>query len=428
MTLRRPRSSSVAKLLLVAAPWMLSGSLLAQTLARPGWVGSGLTVSVWWRHAVVYALDPRAFHDSDGNGVGDLPGVATKLDYLRSLGVDAVLLQNVQPAGTQGIDPAIGTMQDFTALLNEASRHGVRVLVEIQPVKTGEDVTGAARFWLNQGTAGLALAPGGDADSRQAQIKQIRTAESSYIGERIVIGEQDAASPAKGRDAAQMVLDPLLPADSPVNAATMRAALAKHDADTNGPVKLRSIWAGDGTHDDKAGKALATVLFSGDGGVLVRSGEELSKVATPSSPIAWGVEVDSDAKLVKGKPLPVVSSDDVVAQEKDPQSVLNWFKQMGIYAHGTRPGTDVQVDQDAAHALVWVRRPPVPSLKTPPVVTICNLSDEPLKLSLKDDMAKLRLKGNFLLKIQRTYDAMGALNLDSILLPPYAVFIGELRY
>lgn len=396
----------------------------AQQLARPGWVGSGLTVTVWWRHAVVYALDPRAFRDSDGNGVGDLPGVVTKLDYLRSLGVDAVLLQNVQPAGTQGIDPAIGTMQDFTTLLNEASRRGLRVLVEIQPVKAGEDVTGAARFWLSQGVAGLGLAPGGDAASRQEQIKQIRTAESSYIGERIVIGEQDAGSPAKGRDAAQMVLDPLLPADSPVNAATMRAALAKHDADANGPVKLRSIWAGDGTHDDKAGKALATVLFSGEGGVLVRSGEELGKVATPGAPIAWGIEAAPDAKA---KATPAVS-DDVVAQEKDPQSVLSWFKLMGIYAHGSRPGTDVLVDQDAANALVWVRRPPVPSLKTPPVVTICNLSGEPLKLSLKDDMAKLRLRGSFLRKVERTYDAMGALNLDTISLPPYAVFIGELLY
>ena len=405
----------------------------AQTLARPGWAGSGLTVTTWWRHAVVYALDPRGFRDSNGDGVGDLRGVIERLDYLRSLGVDAVLLENVQPVGTQAVDPAIGTMADFTTLLDQASRRGVRVVIEIQPGKPGEDLTGAARFWLSQGVAGIALAPGGDADSRLTEIKQIRAAESSYIGERIVIGEQDVASSAKGKDAAQLVLDPLLPADSPVNAAAIRAALARRDADVNGPVRLRAIWAGDGAHDDKAAKALATVLFSGEGGVLVRSGEELGKVAKAGAPIDWGVEAPPPAKPVAGKAsaASAVAGDDVLAQEKDSNSVLNWFKLMSVLAHsnGTvRSGTDLLVDQDAVNALVWVRRPPVPSLQTPPVVTICNLSGEVLKMSLKDDMQKLRLKGSFLRKIQRTDDAMGALNLGTISLPGYAVFIGELRY
>ena len=63
----------------------------AQTLARPGWVGSGLSSQAWWQSAVIYRVQPQSFQDSDGDGVGDLRGLAQRLDYLQSIGVDAVL-------------------------------------------------------------------------------------------------------------------------------------------------------------------------------------------------------------------------------------------------------------------------------------------------------------------------------------------------
>src|ERR1700722_1294507 len=70
----------------------------AQTLARPGWVGSGISTDAWWKHLVLYEIDARTFPSSTGNGTGDLKGIPQRLDYLRSLGVDAILLDSLAPA------------------------------------------------------------------------------------------------------------------------------------------------------------------------------------------------------------------------------------------------------------------------------------------------------------------------------------------
>lgn len=105
-----------------------------QTLARPGWVGSGMTASVWWKHAVVYAVD---LHTGDG-----LKGVIARMDAMQSLGVDAVLLSGLQSGTDAGIDPAAGTMDDFDAVLREASNRSLRVLVELKPKTSSVDVSG----------------------------------------------------------------------------------------------------------------------------------------------------------------------------------------------------------------------------------------------------------------------------------------------
>src|ERR1700736_4780463 len=97
---------------------------LAQTLARPGWVGSGMTPNVWWRHAILYAVDTSASDE------GGLRAVSARMDALQALGVDAVLLRGLEP-GT-GIDAAAtgggaGAMDDFDEVLRQGSRHSVRV-------------------------------------------------------------------------------------------------------------------------------------------------------------------------------------------------------------------------------------------------------------------------------------------------------------
>ena len=83
--LRRPTSLLIASLL-------LANAASAQVLARPGWAGSGVTVETWWHRAVFYRLDPATFQDSNGDGRGDLAGVAQRLNYLQSLGADAIIL------------------------------------------------------------------------------------------------------------------------------------------------------------------------------------------------------------------------------------------------------------------------------------------------------------------------------------------------
>src|SRR3954462_6737166 len=81
----------------------------------------------WWKEAVVYQIYPRSFKDADGDGGGDLKGIASKLDYIKSLGVDVVWLNPVyaSPNADNGYDISdyrnimkeFGTMQDFDSLL-----------------------------------------------------------------------------------------------------------------------------------------------------------------------------------------------------------------------------------------------------------------------------------------------------------------------
>ncbi|MEU9499872.1 alpha-amylase family glycosyl hydrolase [Streptomyces sp. NPDC048196] len=97
----------------------------------------------WWRQAVVYQVYPRSFADSDGDGIGDLPGVTSRLGHLADLGVDAVWLSPFYPseladggydvADYRDVDPRLGTLDDFDALVTEAHRLGLKVMVDIVP-------------------------------------------------------------------------------------------------------------------------------------------------------------------------------------------------------------------------------------------------------------------------------------------------------
>jgi alpha-glucosidase len=94
----------------------------------------------WWRGAVIYQVYPRSFADSDGDGTGDLPGLVDKLDYIASLGVDAIWVSPFyrSPMADFGydisdyrdVDPVFGTLADFDRLLAESHRRGLRVIVD----------------------------------------------------------------------------------------------------------------------------------------------------------------------------------------------------------------------------------------------------------------------------------------------------------
>ena len=104
------------------------------------WQGGGMTQFPWWRGAVVYQVYIRSFFDSDGDGQGDLPGVEAKLDYIKSLGVDAIWLSPIHPspnldwgydiADYDGVQHDYGARADFEFLLNAAHHRGIRVLLD----------------------------------------------------------------------------------------------------------------------------------------------------------------------------------------------------------------------------------------------------------------------------------------------------------
>ncbi|PXA92284.1 glucohydrolase [Nostoc sp. 3335mG] len=95
----------------------------------------------WWNHAVIYEIYPRSFQDSDGDGIGDLRGITSRLDYLQSLGLDAIWITpffkspnadfGYDVSDYTAIDPQYGTMADWDTLVAEARKRGVRVLVDL---------------------------------------------------------------------------------------------------------------------------------------------------------------------------------------------------------------------------------------------------------------------------------------------------------
>jgi len=94
----------------------------------------------WWQHAVFYEIYPRSFADSNNDGIGDLNGIASKLDYLKDLGVDAIWITPCFPSPQvdfgydvsdyEAIDPMYGTMKDFDRLVSEGKKRNIRIILD----------------------------------------------------------------------------------------------------------------------------------------------------------------------------------------------------------------------------------------------------------------------------------------------------------
>ena len=95
----------------------------------------------WWHDKVAYQIYPKSFYDSNGDGIGDLPGIISKLDYLKDLGVDIVWLSPIykSPLADEGydiadyysIDPRFGTMEDMERLIEEAKKRDMYILMDL---------------------------------------------------------------------------------------------------------------------------------------------------------------------------------------------------------------------------------------------------------------------------------------------------------
>ena len=104
-------------------------------------INAGGNMSEWWKNAVIYQIYPRSFMDSDGDGMGDIPGIEKRLDYLKDLGIDIIWLSPVykSPNVDNGYDISdyrdiqeeFGTLADMEHLIGEIHRRGMRILMDL---------------------------------------------------------------------------------------------------------------------------------------------------------------------------------------------------------------------------------------------------------------------------------------------------------
>ncbi len=121
-------------------PWNSSASDARDYDVRRKVLGMRMTMANWWRGAVIYQIYPRSFLDTDGDGVGDLPGIVERLDYVASLGVDAIWVSpffkspmadfGYDIADYRDVDPLFGTLADFDRLLAKAHGLGIKVMID----------------------------------------------------------------------------------------------------------------------------------------------------------------------------------------------------------------------------------------------------------------------------------------------------------
>ncbi|GAA4141965.1 glycoside hydrolase family 13 protein [Actinomadura keratinilytica] len=126
------------------------------------------TATAWWRDAVIYQVYVRSFADGDGDGIGDLPGIRSRLPYLAGLGVDALWITpfyaspmadfGYDVADHRDVDPVFGTLDDARALVGEAHELGLRVIVDVVPNHTSD-----RHAWFQEA---LAAGPGSPARDR----------------------------------------------------------------------------------------------------------------------------------------------------------------------------------------------------------------------------------------------------------------------
>jgi len=118
----------------------------------------------WWNHAVIYQIYPRSFADANGDGVGDIPGIMSKLPHIADLGVDAIWLSPfyTSPQKDAGydvadycsVDPIFGSLDDAEKLIDEAHNLGLRIIVDVVPNHSSDQ-----HVWFQQALAAVRAHP-----------------------------------------------------------------------------------------------------------------------------------------------------------------------------------------------------------------------------------------------------------------------------
>src|ERR1700757_1921363 len=143
MKRRKNRTAQVLGMLAILMTGTTS-SIIAkaqESSVTPAVTNSASASQPWWKNAVIYEIYPRSFQDSNGDGIGDLNGITSRLDYLQSLGVNAIWLTPIYPSpqvdfgydisNYESIDPQYGTLADFDRLVAEAKARNIRVIMDM---------------------------------------------------------------------------------------------------------------------------------------------------------------------------------------------------------------------------------------------------------------------------------------------------------
>ncbi len=435
---------------------MLSSSLPAQTLARPGWQGSGLTVESWWQSAVLYQVDPLSFEDK-------LRGVAERLDSLQSLGVDALVLSPFplntgaahRPPAASATPPfgvTYGTEEDLSALVEEASRRRMRVLVDLpfNSTLSDDETADAARFWLSRGIAGLRLtsaAPqtvpltAAQTSSRLAALDRLC---NDYPGQRILfwdLPEPLDANPATVRRSRNRRRTQ--PAETAAKLLSKAPQLRLDDR----LLQLNHWQAGQlrellntrpHTHFP-----FATPVLASDAGSRTPSFSRFSDGAHPAE-----IARQTAALLLLGQAIPQLYAGQEIGlhtapnaaplspPEEDLQdSLLNWYRRLSSLRHGNlalRSGPLAPLALANPDLVAWVRRPPPGAVNASPVIIVCNVSPHAAEVSLA---AELRARAipvgtgtlRTLASSPQTANPGTPVPLSALTLPAFGVYVGELR-
>lgn len=146
------------------------------------------TATRWWRDAVIYQVYVRSFADGNGDGIGDLLGVRSRLRYLADLGVDAIWLTpfytspmadfGYDVADYRDVDPIFGSLADARALIDDAHRHGLRVIFDVVPNHTSD-----RHMWFQQ-----AVAAGPGSPERERYIFRQGKGRTGSCPQRLGVG------------------------------------------------------------------------------------------------------------------------------------------------------------------------------------------------------------------------------------------------